>query len=244
MFRPLKHLLTLLACIVMMPSSFAQDIFDDNELRTGIIEIAEQIIAEERQVAAVSDQIARLDTELEALRTLILELQKNNGKLDGDNQKRDKRLKEIAVRLDNEISSAQSTGEDLLKRLEMVMSGFDAQEFRRAIDRYKSGASPEETQMTLKEIQALGELSNFSAPALYWSGLINYDSGETLEAREKLTEYLERYPAAQHVPNAMLLLANIAAESNDPSQGKWEDLILKLYPASTAAKVIRDQRSS
>lgn len=243
MSRALGYCRALLAGLLLGSPALAQTIFDDNELRAGIVELAEQIVAEQQRVGSMSVQMDRLETELAALRTLILELEKTNGRIGGDNDEREQKLKEVAARLDAELGSSQRYGEDLLYRLNAVLAGLDAQQFRKAIDGYQTGAPPAETLKILEGIIAIGDLSSYASSATYWSGRLEYESGELLKAQEMLLGYLERYPADQHVPNAMLLLANIAAANEDPSQSKWEDLILELYPASPAAKVVSAQRS-
>jgi tol-pal system protein YbgF len=85
--------------------------------------------------------------------------------------------------------------------------------------------------------------NDFSGNAQFWLGECYYSQRLLSRALSEFSLVAERYPDGSKAPDALLRMANLYLELNQPDQQRQtEDLLLKLYPQSNAGKKLRGSR--
>lgn len=87
--------------------------------------------------------------------------------------------------------------------------------------------------------------NDFSGNAQFWLGECYYSQRLLSRALTEFSLVAERYPDASKAPDALLRMAGIYDELNQPeNRRRTEDLLLQLYPQSDAGKKLRSPRSN
>jgi len=86
--------------------------------------------------------------------------------------------------------------------------------------------------------------NDFSGNAQFWLGECYYSQRLLSHSLTEFSLVVERYPDASKAPEALLKMAGIYAELNQPeNRRRTEDLLLQLYPQSDAGEKLRSSRS-
>jgi tol-pal system protein YbgF len=87
--------------------------------------------------------------------------------------------------------------------------------------------------------------NDFSGNAQFWLGECYYSQRLLSRALTEFSLVAERYPDASKAPDALLRMAGIYDELNQPeNRRRTEDLLLQLYPQSDAGNKLRSSRSN
>jgi len=87
--------------------------------------------------------------------------------------------------------------------------------------------------------------NDFSGNAQFWLGECYYSQRLLSRALTEFSLVAERYPDASKAPDALLRMAGIYDELNQPeNRRRTEDLLLQLYPQSAAGNKLRSSRSN
>lgn len=86
--------------------------------------------------------------------------------------------------------------------------------------------------------------NDFSGNAQFWLGECYYSQRLLSHSLTEFSLVVERYPDASKAPDALLKMAGIYAELNQPeNRRRTEELLLQLYPQSDAGVKLRSSRS-
>jgi len=86
--------------------------------------------------------------------------------------------------------------------------------------------------------------NDFSGNAQFWLGECYYSQRLLSKAITEFSLAAERYPDGSKAPDALLKMATIYSELNQPDkQQQTEERLLELYPQSSAGKKLRSSRS-
>lgn len=220
----------------------AQDFFDDNELRADLIALAETAVELEERTEQLSGQLARLRSETAQLRRLAGDIE---GQLSSGGEKsaaRERRITEVMAAAEETISEHEARAERDSRLLLSILEGIDGREYSAALRGYSSDGDVKGSLRRLRGIVAYGDLSPYAGSARYWIGRINHQQGAPDVARKELGRFVAEHPSDHRVPDAMLMLAEIAALEDVFEAATIEDEILALHPDSAAADRVRALR--
>lgn len=220
----------------------AQDFFDDNELRTDLIALAETVVGLEERAEQLAGQLDRLRSETEQLRRLAQEIE---GQLSAGGDKsaqRERRITEVMASAEATIGEHEERAESDSRLLLSILEGIDGREYSAALRGYNSDGDVKGSLRRLRGIVAYGDLSPYAGSARYWIGRINHQQGAPDTARKELGRFLEEHPSDHRAPDAMLMLAEIAGLEDVFEAARIEDEILALHPDSAAADRVRALR--
>lgn len=228
-----------LAVLLLAPAAaWAQRFFDDNQLRTGIIAIDADIQRAAGRINVIRDQIGKLEIETAEMERLLGELRAENASFKAAASARQKRIDAGAAQLDSELRDAGADQGRQRDELQSVITSADAKAFRAALALHYHGAPEADSIAALAPLAADGE-SRYQDEARFWTGLLQHGAGDYAAARETLAAFVRNWPGDAREPEALYLLADIAAKVDGDGASSWRSMLLRLHPDSFAAARLR-----
>ena len=223
----------------MYPIALGQNIFDDNELRSDLIMLADTVVKAEERARLLGEQIQRLEAETSQLRRLIKELGMTLETSQKSMGEREVRIEAMQASAANTLEKSEGEARRGTALLRSILEGIDGREYSEALRSYNQLGDVAGSLKRLRGIVAYGSLSPYAGSARYWIGKINHQQGANGTAKKELRSFIENHPGDHRVPDAMLMLADIAKVENDPDAARMENEILRLHPTSDAADKVR-----
>ena len=223
-------------------TAHAQNIFDDNELRAQIINLSDQITTTKQEITHLATQLDKLTIEIRLLRELIDELRTTLITAAATVSQHTQEIARMDDKINNDFSASEQQAAAKTNRLRTILTGADAQTYETTLLNYIQTGDANAALKALTKIAQLRDLSAYAGPARYWIGTINHQQGNYETAKEALLKFLTDHPGDHREPDALYILAEIASILGEPDAAKWEDQIMLLYPASTAADRVRSLR--
>lgn len=236
---------TLALCLTLMGLGQAQaGIFDDDVARQQIADLTAQLEARSDQQAKaqleLANQILRQADEIAALRgqieSLMYELE--TGK---------KRQQDFYVDLDTRIRRLEmqptpapsATGEAPAAPVNDAAQ--EGQEYEAALNLFKANRFKDAAAAFAAFVQKFGS-SNLAPNAQYWLGNAWYAQHDCKRAIEAQTVVLSRWPDATKAPDALLAIANCQQEQGGAAAARktLEGLLAK-YPGTLAATTAKER---
>jgi len=223
----LRYLLLLVfaltGCAAQVPGQPAiQATGSDSQLR----QLLQDQQSLSRQVGSLEEQVRQLEVRLQEQQAVIANLTAHPTEMvNGNGQKTEPATAPSGF---GATTAAGQTATDIyLKAFSDYASGRFSEAisgFNRFLERYPD--------------------NDFSGNAQFWLGECYYSQRLLSRALSEFSLVAERYPDGSKAPDALLKMANIYRELNQPDQQRQtEDLLLKLYPQSDAGKKLRGSRS-
>ncbi|MBF2735453.1 MAG: hypothetical protein ISN26_05175 [Betaproteobacteria bacterium AqS2] len=222
------------------PAAWAQRFFDDNELRAGIIAIDADIQRSADRINVIREQIGKLEIETVEMERLLSELRAENAGFKAAAAARQKLIDAGGDQLDDELREVVAAQGGQLNELQGVLASADAKAFRAALALHYHGAPADEALAALAPLAADAE-SPYQDEARFWTGLLQHGAGDYGLARDTLAGFVRDWPGDAREPEALYLLADIAAKVDGDRSSSWRSMLLRLHPDSFAAARLREQ---
>jgi len=223
-FRYLLLLTIILAgCAVQVPH---EPVTENGKADVDLQQLRQEQLTLEYKVTVLEDQVRRLEVRLQALQAAASwQSEHPTEMVTGNGQKAEPGA---ALPGPESIATSSATATDIyLKAFSDYASGRFSEAmtgFRQFLERYPD--------------------NDFSGNAQFWLGECYYSQRLLSRALTEFSLVAERYPDASKAPDALLRMAGIYDELNQPeNRRRTEDLLLQLYPQSDAGKKLRSSRS-
>lgn len=223
--------LAILALLAAAPA-WSQRIFDDNQLRQGILDYDKELRAVTKEINNLRDQVGRLQIEAEELQSLIEGLR---GDITAAQQLvagRQQNIDAGAAQLQDAMAQAGKQRDRRRQALQNVLNSRDAVAYRDAL-----GQPPTEAMASMKRIA--GSSSSYKGAAQFWLGKLQHSAGDLVAARASLRAFVDEHAGDARAPEALYLLADIAVKVDKDSDSSWRSMLLRVHPDSFYAEQLR-----
>ena len=251
---------------LLLASTSAYALFDDDEARKAIVELRARVAAQDEahktrqaELAAAQARLeARLEAQygeqLQALRRSLLELNSQIEALRAELAKlrgSDEQLTRDITELQRRQRDVTQGIDDRLRKIEPLKVALDGQEFmaepdeKRQFDEALGFMRAGDFDKSLSAFTALQRRwpgSGFTPSTQFWAANAHYGRKDYKEAVATFRNFLAASPAHPRAPEAMLGLANSQAEMKDVRGARktLEDL-QKAYPGTEAAAAAKQR---
>lgn len=227
-----RIVLCTLSAVLLSTGTSAFALFGDDEARKAILELRDQLAAQQSTQMELYTKIEELSKDLRSIRGEVDNLKNSLG---------------------NDKKAAESMIGDLSSRLEEMDP--KAKAAKVAADREISAQQEfEKCNAFFKKAQADAAITCFTAlaknykqtkvypEALYWLGSSYYLKGNYNKVIEVEKQLLASFSKHDKTPEAYLMLGSAQLSSNKAAEGKATfQKLIKLFPSSNAAKEAKKQ---
>lgn len=223
--------LAVLALLAAAPA-WAQRIFDDNQLRQGILDYDKELRVVTKEINNLRDQVGRLQIEAEELQSLIEGLRGDIAAAQQLVTGRQQNIDAGAAQLQDAMAQASKQRDRRRQELQHVLDSQEAVAYRDAL-----GQPPTEAMAALKRIASSS--SSYSGAAQFWLGKLQHGTGDLVAARASLRAFVDEHAGDARAPEALYLLADIAVKVDNDSDSSWRSMLLRVHPDSFYAEQLR-----
>lgn len=223
--------LAILALLAAAPA-WSQRIFDDNQLRQGILDYDKELRAVTKEINNLRDQIGRLQIEAEELQSLIEGLRGDIAAAQQLVAGRQQNIDAGAAQLQDAMAQASKQRDRRRQALQNVLDSQEAVAYRDAL-----GQPPTEAMAAMKRIA--DSSSSYQGAARFWLGKLQHSAGDHVAARASLRAFVDEHAGDVRAPEALYLLADIAVKVDKDSDSSWRSMLLRVHPDSFYAEQLR-----
>jgi tol-pal system protein YbgF len=236
-------------CLSLLAGAAQAQLFADDDARKAILDLRARLAASEEQSRARTAELnAQLQTELQALRRSLLDI---NSQLEAARAEM-ARLRGSNEQLAREVSELQRKQRDLsqalddrLRKMEPQKVSLDGREFLadpeekrqydEAIAQLRAGDF-DKAATGFANLQQRWPASGYGTAVRYWQANALYGKRDHAGAIAAFRAFIARAPDSERVPEALLAIANSQAEMKDKAGArKTLEELIKAYPKSEAA---------
>ncbi len=224
-----------------LPASGQVSLFKDEEAREKLAEIEGKVELVQGNLRRLAAEAAELNNEKQELLRLIRQL---SGLVEEANliaNRHDARIDEIGGYIETEGEALGRRIDEGFDRVAGAMVSNDAKLYDRGV-RSHHDLDYDAAERDLRELLLRYPASRFAHAATYRLGLLLHERGSLAESQETLTGLLASHPDSPRVPDALLLLAQMASERGDEAVADGlRRRLLDNHPASSAADRLRSE---
>ena len=152
-----------------------------------------------------------------------------------DTIQQNQRLDELLASLNTQLKDLDTQVGDEIKELANSLNSSDANLYQRGLDSYELADLTNAARLLRLLLQRYPS-SGYAHASHYWLGVIAWEQGSAEVAHASLIELLAEFPDSSRIPDALLLLEEIATSRDNPVDAKhWSRMLLTRYPSSAAA---------
>ena len=222
----------LLGCTLLAVNSSAYALFGDDEARKAILELRQQLKAQQDVQMNLYDRLEKLTQEVQQLRGQVDVLNNSLGK---ERQNTQNLYGDLTNRIDEMDPKAKAAKAAEDKEI------LAEQELRKCTDFFNKGQADKAISCFGAAVKTYGSTKQYPT-LLYWLGSSYYLKGDSAKCIENEQRLISKYPSHAQVPDAYLLVGMAQLDQKKISQAKTTlNQLITRFPKSSAAAMAKKQ---